>query len=138
MPESFAAYQVWIGFAFDLLIVGGIMVLWVMWRRSAARQQMVEAMLQDAARQLDEAGRTLSEALAQIERLQDAAPQAAEQPAAAAAKPEAQEPLSEPVARMLAMHGQGASDESIARELEMPLAQVRLMIRLHSSGMTGR
>ena len=139
MPEQFDVYQAWIGLGFDSLIIIGIVVLWMMWRQSAKRQAEVEAMLQDAASQLGEASQTLSEALTQIQRLQDAKPNEPVKPVSRSEyNKQADTTLSEPVARMLDLHRQGASDEDIAQALAMPLAQVRLMIRLHSAGVTGR
>ncbi len=156
----------------DILLLAGLIAGWMVWLRAARRQRRLEAMLREAAAELDAATRQLrdtAQLLQQAERNRDTeAKQAASdappaQKAAAkaashiaahayrrhAAAPSSAPPAGQPAAghaarpaatapteKILRMQREGASPEAIASALKLPLAQVRLIQKLHAATTT--
>jgi len=148
----------WLGLIIDLILIVSVFGLWLTWYRNGKRQQKMEQLLMDTAQQLEEATMHLSLATSAIEQLKQQEkpiqkkPHERERPAiptsyASAQKqvepqsiqhqtvsPQALPPQSSTQATMiLRMQREGESEESIADRLNIPLAQVKLMLKLHAA-----
>ncbi|TLS78441.1 hypothetical protein FE236_01455 [Mariprofundus erugo] len=150
-----------IGLAVDLALIIAIGLLWLTWYRNGKRQQRLEQMLGSAAAQLEEATRHLSEATETMQQLKAAQQEMTPPPPRQAARAYGREPARSPAASerpapppvretppapppqhstqatmILRMHREGETAETIAERLNMPLAQVRLMLKLHTASTT--
>jgi len=142
----------WLGLIIDTGLVFGFFFLWLSWHRNGKRQQQLEQLLGETARQLEEATRHLSEATEAIKHLQQQEKSSARRPEAAkhsrvAQSPAKQAPAKLPQARpsappaqnstqatmILRMKREGESPQTIAERLDMPLAQVKLLLKLHAA-----
>ncbi|MDX8405858.1 MAG: hypothetical protein R8K50_06875, partial [Mariprofundus sp.] len=138
----------------DIALVIAMAMLWRTWYRNGKRQQALESLLAGTAEQLEEATRHLAEATQSIQALkqqhsrkQQPVEQEAEEiaeevyrprqprPTPAAPEPEAPPPPqhSTQATMILRMHREGETAETIADRLDMPLAQVKLMLTLHTA-----
>lgn len=149
-----------LGPAIDIALIIAIGLLWLTWYRNGKRQQRLEQLLGSAASQLEEATRHLAEATETIKHLQAAQQQVTPPPSRQAARAYGREPVptrehaaterpaSPPVREpqptpppqhstqatmILRMHREGETAETIAERLNMPLAQVKLMLKLHTA-----
>lgn len=133
----------WLKPAVDIFLIVGITALWITWLRNGQRQKRLEALLLGCADQLEEATRHLNEATQTIERLRREpvrAPQSA--PAPRAEQPRQNPPRqneqalppenSTQATMVLRMHREGEDAETIADKLDMPLAQVTLLLKLYA------
>ncbi len=112
-----------------LLSIAG---LWLMWWRNARRQRLVESMLMDSAKQLNEASGHLQQAMELIKRFTDGT--ASSQHENASRHTENTAFSEEDIhTRILAMRQAGETAEQMARELGFPLNQVKLILKLHDS-----
>ncbi len=150
----------WLGLIIDAGLVLGFFFLWLSWHRNGKRQQQLEQLLGETAAQLEEATRHLSEATAAIQQLKQQEHRSARRPAStrpASAKQtrteepsrveqhiEKQAPVTAPAQNstqatmILRMQREGESPQTIAERLDMPLAQVKLLLKLHAaSGSAG-
>jgi len=142
----------WIGLIVDTGLVLGFFFLWLSWYRNGKRQQQLEQLLGETAGQLEEATRHLSEATEAIKHLQQQEHSNARRPAPARqaraeqvrteqtpvkqasttpARPPAQN--STQATMILRMKREGESPQTIAERLDMPLAQVKLLLKLHAA-----
>ena len=132
MPESWLTL---LPVALNAVIIIAIVLLWIMWWRNARRQYHLNSMLVESSRQLTEASELLDQALAQIKELKQRdtkRPPSASQ-ATAVGVPEKQEPDLEALHQLIPnMERSGKSLEDIARDLELPLAHVRLLAKLYA------
>ena len=134
MSEYFLIPPNFYSMLFDGMMMLAIIGLWVMWLRSANRQQHVEAMLADTAKQLDEATFHLEQAMAHMH-ASNKKPHTREKnkPVQALDKSDMETSSileASHAARMLRMQREGESLEGIATRLGIPLAQVKLMQKL--------
>ncbi|MDQ6993365.1 MAG: hypothetical protein Q9M31_07800 [Mariprofundus sp.] len=150
----------WLSLCVDIGLITGIFMLWVSWYRNGRRQIKLEQLLLSATSQLDQATHHLDGALQMIDKLQNKHDQQPEQESAPLRYQDHQQqaprrqnkplpdrataPLQQQVAReipqsstqatmILRMHREGDSAETIADRLDMPLAQVTLMLKLHAN-----
>jgi len=137
----------------DLLtmIIDGAMVvamvgIWILWLRGSRRQDAIERKLEAASAQLEEASAQLNVLMPMIRDLADPRPTPTRFPtkietgAAQEKSPPKPEPevkksdLGSQLSRLLCLHREGAKPESIARQLDIPLAQVKLLLQVHGGG----
>ncbi len=140
----------------DAVLILAVIGLWVLWWGQIKQRQKIEGMLTEASTQLQEATLMLNQALVQIQDLQsrdrpeDAVsarsskatePVAEEQPgqkieekvqAGVESQSHASANISQ-VAQMLRLQREGETPEKIARKLDLPLAQIKLMLMLQST-----
>lgn len=122
---------------FNATMILAIIGLWVMWLRSANRQQHVETMLADTAKQLDEATFHLEQAMAHMrESSEKPHTHGKDKPVQVLDNPDMETSSTleaSHTARMQRMQREGESLEDIANKLCIPLAQVKLMKKLQSA-----
>ncbi len=115
-------------------MVAAVAALWVLWWRNTRRQRRIEAMLAGSSRQLHEATLLLEQAMSHIEAAKeretgaDQTRQIRDAPKTASR----QQSSAEKCRLIPEMERAGKSQEEIARELNMPLGQVRLLSRLYA------
>jgi len=149
-------FNEWFGLFIDIALMAGIFCLWLIWYRNGKRQQHMEQLLIGTAQQLEEASMHLSQATYAIEQLKereekvqsksvdvvDAAIQRGRREQSSAATPPSNQSLmsqglppqnSTQATMILRMQREGESEEGIADRLDIPLAQVRLMLKLHAA-----
>jgi len=143
----------WLSLIIDVVLIIGVFFLWLTWYRNGRRQQHLEQLLASTAQQLDEATHHLNQATQLISRVQQQEEQRLEkkvepeQP-----KPRAEEPPrhEEPVIRqeaatrnvppenssqatmILRMKREGETPDAIAERLDIPLAQVKLVLKMYA------
>jgi len=147
----------WLGAILDTGLIFGFFLLWLSWFRNGKRQHRLEKMLMETSGQLEEATRHLSQATQAIEHLRqqgqsarraagrDSAdhltpdpPQPARSASVAPAATTLPQKNSTQATMILRMHREGESPQTIAERLDMPLAQIKLLLKLHAvSGATG-
>ncbi len=132
----------WLGLIVDTGLALGFFFLWLSWYRNGKRQQHLEQILLSASSQLEEATRHLSQATVAIEQLkqleqsngnrspQQVMAKRTKQPSVAAT-PAPQN--STQATMILRMKREGESPQTIAERLDMPLAQVKLLLKLHAA-----
>jgi len=138
----------WLGVIIDTGLVFGFFFLWLHWYRNGKRQQQLEQLLNETARQLEEATRHLSAATAAIEHLKQQEQRSSRRPEPAKqvhhTEPATvkQTPVTPPAppaqnstqaTMILRMKREGESPQTIAERLDMPLAQVKLLLKLHAA-----
>ena len=139
----------WLSLIIDIALLIGVFCLWFIWYRNGKRQQHMEQLLMDTAQQLEEASMHLSiatSAIEQIKKQENSPPQvrkspepirpkraasvvSMERPSAQSVPPE----NSTQATMILRMQREGESEEAIADRLNLPLAQVKLMLKLHTA-----
>jgi len=139
-----------IGLLIDIAVIAGLFALWLVWYRNGNRQKKLEQLLGETAHQLDEATQHLNQATLMIEQLkrQEEKPRTEELAARKEPAPKtvrksparAQEPAtklppenSTQATMVLRMHREGEKPEAIADRLDIPLAQVKLLLKLYAS-----
>jgi len=148
----------WLGLMIDVALIVGVFCLWLTWYRNGKRQQKMEQLLIGTAKQLEEATMHLSLATSAIEELQQQQnaipPKTQEEPpqqpiqelsplVAAREFVQSQQtqrlpPQNSTQATMiLRMQREGESETAIADRLDIPLAQVKLMLKLHAASSPG-
>lgn len=137
MPE-------WVKTAFDIVMLVAIMGMWLLWWRISRKQRAVETMLLEAAQELEVATSRLDEALEYIRRLKQAmiaAPQAEQYESKVSLEEKRPteetsryEPPSGQITQMLRMRREGKDIDAIAESLNLPKAQVKLLLKLHAAG----
>ena len=138
---------------FDAVLILSVVGLWFLWWQQAQQRKGIESMLMEASAELQEATLLLNQALQQIQDLQasghaNVEPPKPEKSAETVAKEAFREKMqrqvasnedSQPtanisqVAQMLRLQREGLSPEKISEKLQMPLAQIKLMLMLQSS-----
>jgi len=147
---------------FDAVLIVAVVGLWIFWGKQVTQRKHIEQALLDASTQLQEATLILNQALQQIEQLKGGAAAQSAEPAAAERgaadrrdvvdvkrddfrrKVEARvqrEPNEQvhgsanisQVAQMLRLQREGVRPEVIAEKLNVPLAQIKLMLMLQSN-----
>jgi len=118
----------------DVILILAMAGLWLLWIRTSRRQQQLQSLLIEASQQLDTATRHLDTAMQAIERLQKlpAKAPAEEKPVTMTELPRPRRQSDAQATRILRMRREGESPEVIADKLHLPLAQVKLMLKLHS------
>lgn len=138
----------------DVALITGVFLLWLTWYRNGQRQYRLEQLLGETAQQLDEATRHLNQATIMIQQLQkqeeikNSPTTSFEKPAAkveTVQRPLKKEQIAEPApanlppesstqaTMVLRMHREGEKPEAIAERLDIPLAQVKLLLKLYAS-----
>jgi len=137
--------------ALDTLMIAAIVGLWLMWTRAARRQRQIEALLSATTEQLDTALSHMEQVMTHIRRLEAAQSDTSSNHDAKTgattsrhafrhappSRDTAEAPASSlahtaPITRVLRLHREGCKAEEIARREEIPLAKVRLMLKLHA------
>ncbi len=143
----------WLSLIIDVILIIGVFFLWLTWYRNGRRQQHLEQLLANTALQLDEATQHLNQATQMISQVQ----QQEEQRLEKKVEPEQPKPRSvetprheEPVIRqeaptrsvppenssqatmILRMKREGETPEAIAERLDIPLAQVKLVLKMYA------
>jgi len=141
---------------FDVVLLLSVIGLWILWWRQVQQRKGIETMLSEASNQLQEATQMLNEALYQIQELQRDKVADSDRQKTSEERPELQAKArfkekvvekvshtsaeeSQPtanisqVSKMLRLQREGIEPEQIAEKLNMPLAQVKLMLMLQSS-----
>ncbi len=136
----------WLDVFIDIGLITAFFFLWLSWYRNGKRQKQLEQLLIDTASQLEEASQHLSDATQAIEQLKKqerrheqhsarrpapVKPARTKQPQVT---PNSLPPQNSTQATMiLRMKREGESPQSIAERLDMPLAQVKLLLKLHAA-----
>ncbi|MDQ6951121.1 MAG: hypothetical protein Q9M26_05595 [Mariprofundales bacterium] len=130
----------------NILIDGAMMLalggMWLLWLRGSRRQDAIEHKLEAASAELEEASSQLNALMPMIRDLADPRPsplpsrhkarQVASNPAPAEPPPASKEGgAGSQLSRLLCLHREGVAPEKIARQLDMPLAQVKLLLQVH-------
>jgi len=131
----------WLDLIIDAGLICAFFFLWLSWHRNGKRQQQLELMLSQTASQLDEASRHLVSATGTIKRLQEYEQKhELEQQCATSADSVLRSSASEmppqnstQATMILRMKREGESPHTIAERLDMPLAQVKLLLKLHAA-----
>jgi len=128
----------WLGLVIDTALVFGFFFLWLSWHRNGKRQQKLEQLLAETARQLEEATQHLSQATKSIEQLKRQEQSKPRAPQPTRTKQPVQAPAiasqnSTQASMILRMKREGESPQTIAERLDMPLAQVKLLLKLHAA-----
>ncbi|MDX8389997.1 MAG: hypothetical protein R8M38_05845 [Mariprofundaceae bacterium] len=125
---------------FDLLLMASMAALWWLWWKSANRQKQVEKLLLSATQQLDEATNNLQKAYALMPRNEAQKPKhpvvkkeaPTPQPTKKYAKDTDQDATDgDQLNKILRLRREGSTPETIAEQLTLPIAQVRLLLKLH-------
>jgi len=146
-----ADFSAWQG-VISLVIDGGMAIamvgLWLLWLQGARRQRAVELKLDAASAQLKEASEQLNALMPLLADMVDPRPSPA--PASRevinpteTSKSSAKVVVAEPnptsngagqakLSRLLCLSREGVEANQIARQLDMPLAQVKLLLQVHS------
>ena len=138
----------WLGLVLDVALLGGVFCLWVLWYRNGKRQMQMEQLLIGTAQQLEEASMHLALATTAIEQLK----QQENSTDIKRAEPDQHMPVAPKVksndgdqetyvppqgstqaTMILRMQREGESEEAIADRLDIPLAQVKLMLKIHAT-----
>lgn len=136
MPE-------WINTVFDVVMLLAVMGMWLLWWRTSRKQRMIETMLLEAAKELETATARLGESFESIRRLKreiDASQAVSREEALEPPKKVSTEAKSEQksasgqITQMLRMRREGKDIDAIAESLNLPKAQVKLLLRLHAAG----
>ena len=146
----------WLDVFIDIGLITAFFFLWLSWYRNGKRQKQLEQLLIDTAGQLEEASQHLADATQAIEQLKKQERQheqhSARRPApvkpARTKQPQvtANQVASNQIASnnlppqnstqatmILRMKREGESPQTIAERLDMPLAQVKLLLKLHAA-----
>ncbi len=142
----------WLGVTLDAGLTGAVLLLWLSWFRNGKRQQRLEQMLVETSSQLEAATRHLSQASEAIEQLRQheqalprrepvekaaPVPQQATRPRPVTTQTSALPAQSSTQATMiLRMQREGETPQTIAERLDMPLAQVKLLLKLNAASGT--
>lgn len=145
---------------FDGGLVIAILGLWVMWYQQAGQRKKVEAMLEHAALELQQATTLLDQVMAQLPALQKQQLDAVQKPVVAkkvtqrqkvvdkvskqdqvnigvqklkASLPKSKTQDANVSAQIMRLKREGLSMEAIAKHLGLPVAQVRLILLLQTS-----
>ncbi len=139
----------WLSLIIDIALLIGVFCLWFIWYRNGKRQQHMEQLLMETAQQLEEASMHLSiatSAIEQIKQQENSPPQTTRSPEPIRPKraapvismerssaPTVPPENSTQATMILRMQREGESEEAIADRLDLPLAQVKLMLKLHTA-----
>ncbi|GAV19425.1 hypothetical protein MMIC_P0359 [Mariprofundus micogutta] len=143
----------WLSLVIDVVLIIGVFFLWLTWYRNGRRQQYLEQLLASTAQQLDEATQHLNQATQLISQVQQKEEQRLESKAEPVqAKPRAVETTrpeppvkkqaeatknappenSSQATMILRMKREGETPEAIADRLDLPLAQVKLVLKMYA------
>jgi len=134
-----ANFQQWAGIILDILVLIGVLSLWLLWKRTIARQKHAETILKETAEQLEIATETLDEALEKIAALKrkNSTASGRDQPSvrkkSLAEAGKSGQPTKNQLNRILEMSARGDSPASISRALEIPEAKIRLTLKLQQN-----
>lgn len=134
----------------DVALLIAVLGLWLTWYRNGKRQMKMEQLLIGTAQQLEEASMHLSLATNAIEKIKLQEQESLSNPSELLKKKvvKQQAPVISPeppvqqnfppqnstqATMILRMQREGESEESIADRLGLPLAQVKLMLKLHAA-----
>ncbi|HKJ83555.1 MAG TPA: hypothetical protein VJ961_06010 [Mariprofundaceae bacterium] len=139
----------WINLLFDVVMLLAVSGMWLLWWRTSRKQRMIETMLLEASHELEVATSRLGESLEYIRRLKQESAVARPEPRGLDERvlvkrsiaPEAEykqakkeSPPSGHITQMLRMRREGKEIDAIAEALNLPKAQVKLLLKLHAAG----
>jgi len=118
----------------DILLLLAVAGLWLAWWRNLNRLHKTELLLAESIQQLETASSQLQQAMAHIQAFEQQRQSMPERrPRPAVKKQAAAEPAEKAdLARTLRLERQGRSAEEIAEILNLPITQVRLMLKVHA------
>lgn len=146
-------------FALDALMIMAITGLWVMWFQQSVQRKKVEKMLRDASQDLKAATELLDQVMRSLDMQQQSGQVVAKHPAETlqhrqslqdkvelGQSPEAKAQAKEvstghgqktknravDTTKIMRLHREGLDEQSIADQLKLPIAQVRLILLLQS------
>jgi len=145
----------WLDVFIDIGLITAFFFLWLSWYRNGKRQKQLEQLLLDTAGQLEEASQHLSDTTQAIEQLKKQERQheqhSAPRPPIKPARTKQPQVTSNQIASnqitsnnlppqnstqatmILRMKREGESSQTIAERLDMPLAQVKLLLKLNAA-----
>jgi hypothetical protein len=137
MPELFTPEIPPYGIILDVLIIIVIAGLWMAWWRNLNRLQKTERLLANSIQQLEQASVQLKQAMDHI-RAFEKEKRAGEEirtknPPRKRPAPTANTSADTVLAHTLRLQREGKSDEEIADSLSIPINQVRLMLKMHTT-----
>jgi hypothetical protein len=137
MPELFMPESPPYGIILDVLIIIVIAGLWMAWWRNLNRLQKTERLLADSIQQLEQASVQLKQAMDHI-RAFEKEKRAGEEIRTKNPPRKRPAPTENPstdtvLAHTLRLQREGKSDEEIANSLSIPINQVRLMLKMHTT-----
>jgi len=122
---------------FDILVIIAIAGLWITWWRNLNRLHNTELLLASSIRQLEEASTQLKQSMEHIRALERKKYAGEEKlPESLSGKfHSADESASAETVftQTLCLHRGGMSDEDIAKNLGIPITQVRLILKMHAA-----
>lgn len=136
MPELFMSGIPPYSIILDVLIIIAVAGLWMVWWRNLNRLQKTERLLADSIQQLEQASMQLKQTMDHIRVFEEKS--AGEEvrtknPPRKRPVPIATASADIVLARTLRLQVEGKSDEEIADSLSIPINQVRLMLKMHST-----
>jgi len=136
-----------VGLLIDAVMVLAMVGLWWLWLKGSRRQREIELKLDAASAQLQEASKQLNDLMPLLSELCDPRPSPAP-PSRSVVAPRATAAPDRPaaprqgsssagaddarLARLLRLRREGLDAEQIARQIDLPLAQVKLLLRVHA------
>ncbi|ATX82940.1 hypothetical protein Ga0123462_2105 [Mariprofundus ferrinatatus] len=134
---EFASDALHYGMLLDLLLITAVAGLWLAWWRNLNRLKKTESLLVESIQQLDHASSQLQQAMAHIrefekEKRSEKEVRSNRQPRSIPT-PTANQSGDTLLVRTLLLQREGKSDEDIAGSLNIPIDQVRLMLKMHST-----
>jgi hypothetical protein len=137
MPELFMSDSPPYGIILDVLIIIVIAGLWMAWWRNLNRLQKTERLLADSIQQLEQASTQLKQAMDHIRAFEEEKRAGEEirtkDPPRKRPTPTATASADTVLARTLRLQREGKSDKEIAGSLSIPINQVRLMLKMHTT-----
>lgn len=122
---------------FNALLLLAIVGLWTMWWRNLKHQRHIELLLSKSIQQLEEASNQLEQTMVHIRKSQNIdtdarhpSPGYTSRISTCKSKRSDSDPLFH---RILEMQSNGLSVEEIAAKVDLPLEQIRLMLKLRTA-----
>lgn len=134
MPDLSMAAIPPFGMILDVLVIAAVIGLWLAWWRNLNRLHKTEQLLVESIQQLEQASSQLQQATDHIRAIEKKKDSAARTKKPVRSNPA---PAGEPggntvLTRTLRLQRQGKSDQQIADILNIPIIQVRLMLKMHT------
>ena len=137
MPDLITLENLPYGIILDILIIIVVAGLWMAWWRNLNRLQKTERLLAESILQLDQASaqlkQTMDHVLAFEKEKRDGEEVRTKNPPRKQRAPKAAQPVDSVLSRTLQLQREGKSDKEIAKNLSIPLTQVRLMLKMHTA-----
>jgi len=137
MPDLITLENLPYGIILDILIIIVVAGLWMAWWRNLNRLQKTERLLAESILQLEQASTQLRQAMDHIlafeKEKSDREKIRTKNPPRKQRASNATPPADSVLSRTLHLQREGKSDKEIAENLSIPLTQVRLMLKMHTT-----